>query len=207
MLGLFGAAACALFSVTSVQAATVFLVTVDTGSLNGNSGVVDFQFNPGGLTSQPATALITSFTGGTLGNIVPPVIGPVTGTLPTDDLLFQNSANTDYAHEIVFGSSFRFRLTLDGAALTAPNNGPAGSSFGVFLYSPAFNPLITADGLIGRLDINPDGTVTTSGFGTTTFQDANSIPEPSTVTSVALAGCLLAFAALSKSVRETSARR
>lgn len=192
-LVLVGMMALAVLSGLQLQAATIYLVTVDTASLVGSPGIIDMQFNPGGVTSQAATALVTSFTGGTLGSVVPPVIGPVTGTLPTGDLLFQNNANTDYAHGILFGSSFQFRLTLDGVALTAPDNGPAGTSFGLFLYDPGFAPLITGDGLLAQIDINPDGGITTTGFGGTTFQDVSGIPEPGTVTSMLLGGCALAF--------------
>ena len=197
--GLLGLAAFFAFSIGTAHAAVIYQVTVNTSSLNGVNGIIDLQFNPGGVTSQAATALVTSFSGATLGNVVPPVIGPVTGTLPTDDLLFQNSANTDYAHEILFTNSFQFRVAFDGPALTAPNDGPAGTSFGLFLYDQSFSPLITLDALIAQIDINPNGTLTTTGFpigaSVASFQIVNEspIPEPSTLTSMLLAGSALAL--------------
>lgn len=188
-----------LLSVLPVGAATIFQVTVDTTSLSGQSGVINLQFNPGGVTSQPASALVTLFTGAALGNVIPPTSGPVTGTLPANNLTFQNSANTDYAHQItLFNNSFQFRITLDGIALTAPNNGPAGTSFGLFLYAPDFTtPLLTADGLIAQIDINPDGTITTTGFPSgnpaATFAVVSDVPEPGTLSSLLLAGSAIAL--------------
>ena len=184
-------AAALVFTLPQASASVLYQITVDTSSISGTNGAVDLQFNPGGVTSQAATAGVTGFTGGTLGAVIPPIIGPVTGSLPTDDLLFQNSANTDYANGVLFGSSFTFLLTLDGVALTAPNNGPAGTSFGLFVFDSAFNPLITADGLVARVDINPDGTITTTGFpdGGTTFLAG--VPEPGALSLVGLGAAAL----------------
>lgn len=196
-----------LLWVLPASAATIFQVTVNTTSLNGQSGVIDLQFNPGGVTSQPASALVTLFTGATLGIVIPPTIGPVTGTLPANNLTFQNSANTDYAHQItLFNNSFQFRIALDGIALTAPNNGPAGTSFGLFLYGPDFvTPLLSADGLIAQIDINPDGTITTTGFPSgnpaATFAVVSDVPEPGTLSSMLIAGSVFALLLRRQSIR------
>ncbi|MFN7938360.1 MAG: NF038129 family PEP-CTERM protein [Bryobacteraceae bacterium] len=196
------------FFILPAHAALVYEVTVDTSSINGVNGVIDLQFNPGGLTSQAASALVTSFNagGGTLGSVVPPVGGPVTGSLLTDDLAFQNSANTDYAHELLFADFVQFLVTFDGLALNSPDNGPAGTSFGVFLYDQTFNPLVTADALVAQIDINPDGTITTTGFPlgspVVTFNLITSdVPEPGTLTSLLLAGCALSLYARKRAAR------
>src|SRR5947199_3502 len=41
----------------------LYLVTVNTRAVNGTSGFLDFQFNPGTSASQVATAQISSFNG------------------------------------------------------------------------------------------------------------------------------------------------
>src|SRR5258708_2848090 len=51
------------------RAGTVLSVLVDTSSLSGSNGNLDFQFNPANAASQSATALISLFsTNGTLGS-------------------------------------------------------------------------------------------------------------------------------------------
>jgi hypothetical protein len=75
-------AALVLLSACSAAAGPItYLVTVDTSSVNGNSGFLDFQFNSD-PTSQAASAAISSFNavGGTLG--AGPLPGPLTFTIP-----------------------------------------------------------------------------------------------------------------------------
>src|ERR1017187_5912748 len=72
-------------------------VTVDTSSILGTAGSLDFNFNPGPLGSQAASLQILNFVGdGTLVNCAANVqgfcpTGHVTGTLP-GTLNFDNGA-------------------------------------------------------------------------------------------------------------------
>ena len=166
---------------------TIFEITVNTSSIASQSGIVDLQFNPGGATAQDATATIVAFTGATLGDVVPPLLGPVSGTLPHENVTFKNSAYTDYAQELLFGNALYIRVAFDGVALTAPDNGPAGTSFFLFFYNQAFDPLVTADGLVAQIDINPDGSVSAGGADNVTFTTVSQVPEPSTVSSLLIA--------------------
>jgi hypothetical protein len=149
-----------------------YLVTINTSAVTGTSGNLDLQFNPGVLPgTQLATASVQSFsTNGTLGTAT--LTGNVTGTLP-GTLLFDNqTAFNDDFQAIVFGNSIQFDLILSGPAVLAPDGtSVAGSSFGIGLWdSTGLNPLLTADpnGFAGIVNINLDGTATTSTFLTNT---------------------------------------
>ena len=51
-------------SVVPANAAVAYYVTVNTSSVSGTTGFINFQFNPGNSGSQAATANIAEFTGG-----------------------------------------------------------------------------------------------------------------------------------------------
>src|SRR4051794_34690235 len=67
--------------------AGVFGVSMDTGPLNGRGTFyVEFQLTDGsGIGDANSRAVVTGFglTGGTLGGILPPTFGNVTGSLAT----------------------------------------------------------------------------------------------------------------------------
>lgn len=171
-----------------------YLVTIDTSTINGASGNLDLQFNPGALPgTQLATATVQGFTSdGTLGTAV--LAGDVTGALPAT-LSFDNQAafNDDF-QAITFGNAIQFDLVLSGPAALAPDGvSTSGSSFGVGLWdSTGFNPLLTSDpnGFAAIVNINLDG----SGTPTTVPTDAGApsvvtimpevtspVPEPDTI--------------------------
>ena len=109
----------------------MYSVNVNTSAVTGTAGFLDFQFNPGNSSSQPATATISNFIGGTLGATTPN-IGNVSGTLP-GPVTFVNSAGlNEYFQGFTYASSFSFLLTLSGLALDNPNGtATAGTKFGV----------------------------------------------------------------------------
>lgn len=197
-------------AILPVHAAVIYQVTFTGPSLNGTNGIINMQFNPGAPTSQDATALVSAFSGATLGAVEPPPPGNgvVTGDLSTA-VAFTNTAQlNDFAQNVTFGTpGFQFLLSLDGPAITAPNSGTAGTRFSLLLYEPGFaNPLVTADGVIGTLDINPDGSITTAGVDERGFvvqfeRVTATIPEPAT-----LSLCAGAFLTL-YAVRRVRSRR
>src|SRR5882724_9425360 len=99
-----------LFSLVSVASAGIITqVTVDTTTISGTAGSLDFQFNPGPLVSQAASLDIFNFTGdGTLvaGGCLaggPCLTGNVAGTLP-GTLTFDNGTSfNDYFQGFTFG--------------------------------------------------------------------------------------------------------
>jgi hypothetical protein len=191
-LGLFSRVGCGfalgLFLSVCAQSAVIYQVTVTTDApLNGTPGIVNMQFNPGDISSQLATATVSGFSGATLGSVEPPLPGNgvITGDLGTTLGFTNTAALNDFAQNVSFGPLFQFILTLDGPAVTAPNNGVAGTRFSLLLYEAGFsNPLVTVDGVILTIDINPDGTITIEGFPTgntiVSVVDASGVPEPST---------------------------
>src|SRR5260370_16467139 len=68
---------------TGLQAGPVtYSVVVNTSSISGQSGNIDFQFNPGGGISDPAFVTISAFSSnGTLAG-QPALAGGPTGTRP-----------------------------------------------------------------------------------------------------------------------------
>lgn len=149
-----------------------YLVTINTSAVTGTSGNLDLQFNPGVLPgTQLATASIQSFsTNGTLGTAT--LTGNVTGTLPSRLSFDNQTAFNDDFQAIVFGNNIQFDLILSGPAVLAPDRtSVASSSFGIGLWdSTGLNPLLTSDpnGFAGIVNINLDGTGTTSTFLTNT---------------------------------------
>ena len=192
-LGQLGTLLCALTVLGTAwpaNAAVIYNVTVDTSSVNGSLGYLDFQFDPGNGTSQAATALVSNFSGGTLGAVE--ISGDVTGTLPGTLTMMNDTALNEYFVAFTYASSFSFQLSLSGPAISSPNGtSNAGTEFGLGLYDPNQDPILTnqeaATGFAGQVDINLNGSTTPTAFpsndagaaSVVTFQ-AQAVPEPAT---------------------------
>jgi len=151
-------------------------VSVNTSTLSGQGGNLDFQFNPGGSSALAATATITTFQ--TVGGILsqPAILtGDATGSLPGTLTLINDTPYNDAFQGFTYGSSFSFGLTLSGLALNSPG-GMFGSSFAVSLYDAAgVTPLLTTDPNGSVLTVNLDVSGTTSAV-TFTQSPTNSTP-------------------------------
>ena len=177
----------------SAQAGIQYQVTVNSTSINATTGFLDFQFNPGDVTSQAATAVLSNFSGGITG-AVNSTSGNVTGSLPGTVTLVNSTPFQELFQTFTFGNSFSFLLDLSGPAITAPNGTSAkGSTFGLGIYDSAQNPILTnqADGFVYQEQINLNGTVTPTAFpngvGPTVVQFVQVIvPEPAAMGLVAL---------------------
>ncbi len=174
-----------------------YLVTINTSAVTGTSGNLDLQFNPGVLPgTQSATASVQSFsTNGSLGTAT--LTGDVTGTLP-GPLSFDNqTAFNDDFQAMVFGNSIQFDLILSGPAVLAPDGtSVSGSSFGIgFWDSTGLHPLLTSDpnGFAGIVNINLDGSGTTSTFLTNTGGPPVVTVTPEVITFVPEPGSMLLF--------------
>ena len=186
-----------------------YLVNVNTSSVNGSSGYLDFQFNPGGLDSQSANVTITGFTGGVLGG-APVVAGNVTGTLPGTVWFVNNQPYNDYFQDFTYGNAFSFIVSLAGPALESPNGTSATSStFLVGLYDNSQIPILTTDfsGSVGAIDINLDGTTTSTSFpmsegsGSVVTFDELTVPEPCTLLLLAVGMGILYWQGRSRHTR------
>ena len=177
----------------ALAAPIVYSVTVDTSSISGSTGSLDFNFNPGPLVTQLASAQILSFSGdGTLVGS-PSLVGNVIGTLPATVSFDNGTGFNDYFHAFSFGSNLSFSVSLFGPALSNPDGiSSSGSTFAFSLFSDSAGtiPVLTTDpnGLGYVVDVNLDGTTTAKSF----FSSTNAVPEPGTLS---LIGILIAVGA------------
>jgi hypothetical protein len=130
-----------------------YAVTVNTSSISGTAGSLDFNFNPGPLVTQSASLQILNFTSnGTLAGACPCVTGNVVGQLPAT-LTFDNSTGfNDYFDAFTFGTMISFNVNLYGPALSAPDGiSTSGSTFAFSMFSNAAGtiPALTTDELPG----------------------------------------------------------
>ena len=167
-----------------------YSVTVNTSLLAGVAGALDFNFNPGPLSTQGADLQILNFSSnGSLPNCASNVqgfcgTGDVTGTLP-GTLTFDNgTAFNDYFDGFTFGNTLSFDVILYGPALTTPNGtATSGSAFAFSMFSDAAGtvPTLTAnltDGFAATVDVNLDGTTTVENFSPqTNVSLVNTVPE------------------------------
>jgi hypothetical protein len=172
---------------------TIDLITVNTSSVLGDAGSLDFQFDPGPLLSEPATLQILSFASN--GTLSPPAFptGDVTGTLP-GTLSFDNlTAFNDYFEDFRYGSTLSFEVSISSAA-----GGTSGSAFGFSMFSDAAGtiPALTTDttnGFAAIIGVNTDGSTTVTDFSmqTAVTPATGSAPEPGGMALLGTAAALL----------------
>jgi hypothetical protein len=176
-----------LCAAISASATTItYEVMIDTSSIDGTTGSLDFNFNPGSLRTQTASLQILGFSsdGALVGS--PALTGDVSGTLQTTVTFDNGTGFNDYFEEFTYGSFFSFDVSLSGAALTSPDGGStSGSTFAFSTFSDAAGtiPALTTDltdGLAFIVDVNLDGTTTVTDYSdqTTVETEASAAPEP-----------------------------
>ncbi len=173
-----------------------FDVSVNTSSITGTLGSLDFNFNPGPLMTQSASLRILDFTSdGTLAGACPCGTGDVSGQLPSTLTFDNGTAFNDYFDDFTFGTTISFEVSLYGPALSAPDGvSTSGSTFAFSMFSDAAGtmPILTTDttdGFAFTVNVNLDGTTTVVDVSTQTTVAAESvaIPEPSYSSLVLLA--------------------
>lgn len=158
-------------------------IRVDTATLLGSDGYLDFQFNPGSVPASAATAIVSDVTGVTWRPDAPTVEGSVTGNLP-GTLTFGNSTILNaYLTPVSFGSLFSFSLVLDGIIGSG-----AATAFSLALLDNAYNPQLTTDpeGRVLTLNRYPDGVIAIATYdrdatGAPSVVSVTAIPEPPVV--------------------------
>ncbi len=169
-----------LAAASAAPASVLYTITVNTASISATAGTIDFQFNPGDITSDLASAAISNFqlTGPGLLSGIPQYFGDASGTLPAS-LVVNNTANDNEALQaLTFGTSVSFRVTLSqtltGTALT-------GSVFNFGLFqTDGTTPLLTTDPSGFAATINLDTTGRPTSSVTTPLATVTATPEPGT---------------------------
>ncbi len=189
MNALFRLLSCAFFCAACGMAAPIiYHVTVDTSTINGAMGSLDFNFNPGPLATQAASLQILNFSSnGTLAGNCPCATGDVAGQLPST-LTFDNGGGfNDYFDAFTFASTLSFQVSLYGPALSSPDGiSTSGSTFAFSMFSDAGGtmPALTtdaSDGFAFLVDVNLDGSTTVTNFSgqtTVTAAAGGGAPEP-----------------------------
>ena len=181
--------ALALGTLRTAAQAQSFQVTLNTASLAGTAGNLDFQFNPGGTDSQDATLQIDDFTTtGTLAGTSTDM-GGGTGTLPGTLTIANSNATNEVFQGITFGSTLSFLATFSGPAITQPLGTGADSGFAFSLFDAAgANTLLgtNSDGSVLDITVNPDGSQTVMPGSTALTVTAAPVPEASTTASLSL---------------------
>lgn len=182
---------CVLFCAACVNAAPIiYNVSVDTSTISGVMGSLDFNFNPGPLVTQAASLQILNFmSDGTLAGNCPCGTGDVAGQLPAALTFDNGAAFNDYFDGFSFGSTLSFQVSLYGPALSSPDGvSTSGSTFAFSMFSDAAGTMPalttdTTDGFAFLVDVNLDGSTTVNNFSaqTTVTAAASGAPEPGSV--------------------------
>jgi len=184
------------FAAVASASPITYGVTVNTSSIFGTVGSLDFNFNPGPLVTQSALLQTLNFTSdGVLAGACPCGIGDVSGQLPAT-ITFDNGAGlNDYFDDFTFGSTISFQVSLYGPALSSPDGvSTSGSTFAFGMFSDAAGtiPVLTTDttdGFAFTVGVNLDGTTTVTNFSSQTDvgSGTSTIPEPSSLALLGMA--------------------
>jgi len=156
----------------AISAAPVSVqVNVDTASISGTTGNVDFQYNPGPNVTDPSFITIDFFTPGGQLNGVRQIFGDVTGLLPGSLRIDNTSAFNDYFEGFTFTNSLSFLVTFDGPAPSGLAT--SGSTFAFSLFG--------ADEVTPLLANFPDSGANAIGNLGPTGELTFSTPEPATI--------------------------
>ena len=150
---------------------------VNTSSLQGTSGYLDFQFNPGNTPFDAASATIMDFTtDGTLTAALPN-IGDVSGALPGQVTINNTQVLNEYTQGFTYGSFFDVWVNLTIQSVSGAAAG--GSSFTLDAQDSNFNSLL---GGFPAVEIDLDATTgqssTTNNSGGAASVAEYVTPEP-----------------------------
>lgn len=171
-----------LCSASTASAAPItYNVTVDSSSISGTAGSLDFNFNPGPFATQSAYLQILDFTsdGALAGS--PMLTGDVHGALPGTVTFDNGTSFNDYFEGFTYGSTLSFQVSLYGPALSSPDgSSTSGSTFAFSMFSNVAGTMsvltTNPSGFAFTIDVNLDGTTTVTNFSP---QTTVSVPAPS----------------------------
>jgi hypothetical protein len=188
------------FSCLASASSITYDVTINTSSIAGTEGSLDFNFSPGLLQTQAASLQILGFSSdGSLAGS-PDLTGDVSGTLPSTVTFDNGTGFNDYFEGFTYTSTLSFDLSLYGPALSSPDGvSTSGSTFAFSMFSDSAGtiPVLTndmTDGFAFVVDVNLDGTtsVTNDSDQSSVEPQTGVTPEPNSF--LLLASGLMIFA-------------
>jgi hypothetical protein len=162
-------------------AGTSYHVSIDTSTLSGQSGYLDFLFL--GLDSAtPAAAQLSNFSGDLASSSF--TLGEASGSAATGVSIANGAAWNEFGQWASFGGVFAFDVSFSVGTPLA-----AGTTLSVALLDDQFNYLGTAGDLVtfALQPGQPDGVTVNSQFATVSVSP---VPEPSSLL-LMTAGALL----------------
>jgi hypothetical protein len=171
-----------LLCFAGTASANIYDVAINTSSITGTAGSLDFNFNPGPLLTQAASLQILNFSSDGSLKASPTLTGDVSGALAATVTVDNGTPFNDYFQGFTFGSTLSFQVSLFGPALSSPDGlSTSGSTFAFSMFSDAAGtkPVLTTDtanGFAFLANVNLDGTTTAISFVPTA-----AAPEPSSL--------------------------
>lgn len=163
-----------------------FNVRVDTSTISGVEGLLNFQFLPGNVDAPAAAASVSSFsaTDAMLGGAA--TAGDVTGALPGAVTIRNTFQLNEVAQDFVYGDEISFDVSLTGLT-----GGASGSEFSLYLFALGQTPdefasLLTTDvdGRLLSIILDADGNSSFETFGingSTISVTPAAVPEPAAI--------------------------
>lgn len=170
---------------------------VDTTTLVGQSGYLDFQFNPNtdGTTPLDSSVKVSNFTGGTLGAVDTAV--NVSGTLPDGATISNAGSTNELVQLFTFGNTLGFDTSFPTINEEKNIFGPfalpdAGNTFQFFVLDASKDPFATTDTVnnaLVQISQGADGSLAPSQQYR--LNAPASVPEPSSGVSLMLLSALV----------------
>jgi hypothetical protein len=178
-----------------------YTFTMNTSSIAGTNGSVDFALNPGAGSDQSLTALVSGFLtdtgsyGGAQTLTGDAIGGPVTSGSPLT--LNATNADNDDLETFKFGNTLSFKVDLSGPALSAPDGlatSPYEFIFSTYSDTAGTVPALTSDplGASGTITISPEAVIDAGAIS----PELGLVPTPEPSTIWLLFGALAIFAAV-----------
>lgn len=157
--------------------AVTWYVNVDTSSLVGQAGWLDFQFNPADASAPAASVTLTSFSSTGLILSTATRSGDVAGSLDSTLMIGNSQFFNDFLQAFTFGTSMSFSVNID---MPIPNSSGAGSAFSLSLYDSSYNSLL-ADPNWGAslvINANDNGAMNVLAQTAPVSLSTSPVPEP-----------------------------
>jgi PEP-CTERM motif len=169
------------FSIAGISlAGPIELVTLNTSSVNGQTGSIDFQFNPG-PSAQSATVTIVNFAGATYNSSADPQQdfgGASGGPVPSTLTIINSDADNEDFEGVTFGTSISFDVVFSGLAITAPSGTGESTFFFSTFEADGVTPVLTGNpnGYDAEITVTPEGNLSTDAISAS----IQAVPEPAT---------------------------